>query len=184
LEGRLLKAKLLSIQKAVKERCKKQENSIVTIYPPATNDEIEGFYTNRGNPPIEYQQFLKESNGWKNFWNGFHLLGTQEFEDEMGFIREIIEDSIFMAEQVYNIAPDDLVEIRNWETRTVQYYLPHYFIFGVDMKDQVLFFNNYNHSQNGKQEVVLWNKGQGVVKNFQDFEEFIDFVLQDLTVVS
>lgn len=148
--------------------------------PPSTDREVTQLAKAYKVPPKEYQEFLKLSNGWKNFWNGYHLIGSIGFEDELRYIKDQIWESYYKATKQYQINTNHKDEIKDWEMRTVQYYLPHYFIFGTDMKGNFLIFNYNNLSKNGLSEVILWNKDKGVIASFETFQHFVEYVSESV----
>ncbi len=150
------------------------------LYPPATDRQLTQFTKEYQIIPLEYQEFLMHHNGWRDFWNGYHLIGCFGFEKEISYIKQQIWDSYQIACQDYQVNTNYNEEVRNWEMRTVQYYLPQYFIFGTDMKNHLLFFNHHNISKEGLCEVILWHKDKGVIASFESFHHFIEYVSESV----
>lgn len=167
----LLKEQLLEWGKRLNTEC-----ADIMLYPECHNEPV--FRHFKGVVPNEYKDFLSLYNGVKNCTEGVSIIGTENFDEIITKIEEIMSEAAYLAEQVYNVNTNDLEEIRQWEIRTVQYYLPHYFIFGVVNQSDVLFFNKYNKSEEGYCEIIVWNNTDGVIKNYQNLILFLNDFLK------
>jgi hypothetical protein len=159
----------------------KKEYPNSKVYPALDFEKALKIQNSNESIPSEYFEFLKLSNGVKNIGNGFHIIGFQDdFQEQLLHIQNLIRLSDERASKDYEINTDDLIEIRNWEQRTIQYYLPHYFIFGTNMDNELLFFNKYNFNSVGEYEIVLWHSDDGVKKEYENFNNFIVSMIENM----
>lgn len=175
----MINEKLLSIQ----DLLKKKEILGVEFSKPAPMDSIDLFKTNRSDVPTQYRDLLSTSNGIRNLWNNFNFVGTEGFDLEIKHILEVEEEFLLSASEDYLFSLNIDKEFQNWEKRTVQYHVPHYFIFATDMKDQIIFFNQFNKNENGEEEVVVWHKEKGAIMTFDNLYSFLDFIINKLSEI-
>lgn len=149
--------------------------------PPIKESQLLDLLKKADYVPSDYQEFLRYQNGWRDVWHNFHFIGADmpNFEDVEAFIHEVMLESSKMAEKLFNLNVEDEKIIRNWEVKTVQYYLPNYFIFAGDLSSKVILFNQYNRNDEGKEEIVIWDKYEGAVDSYPSFNNFLEHIAND-----
>jgi hypothetical protein len=157
---------------------------------PARKADIEAWERRTGKPMSpSYRAFLLIQDGWRDYANGFTIVGASfvEFEAAHRDIGETVE--IERDEWRQTFGEDTPQAIARYESEGSNLnpleadwlpYVPEKICFGTDFNGGLIFFAHAHTDERGEIPVFRWYVGTGTQARFDSFAEMLRADLEEL----
>lgn len=148
--------------------------------PPSASALQRGIKEMKVPPPPSYEEFLRNHNGWENFWNGWSMVGLagKHTKAAHGDIKVAVEEDVWAMSRAYKPGtPEHLSKEEENNTKII--YLPNHIIFATDFNGQLALFDRRTRGRKGEMQVLIWSP-DGVNDRYSNFTTFLNAALADI----